>query len=182
MSWLRVKNWERFQHYKDRRPPWIKFHVELLDDHELEQCSCEVRLTYCLLLLVAARTDNNIPSDLQYISRQVALPQTLLAGAVETLVDKGFLINSERKRDASKMLARRKQNAMPRQRREETEKNGRAHARGNGKGQTFALRTMILNGALTDPELLETEIREHQVRNVDAEMLRAEMKRRTEAP
>jgi hypothetical protein len=122
-----VKNWERFQHYKDRRPPWIKYHVELLDDHELQLLTPETRLTYSLLLLVAARTDNNIPSDLEYISRQTALPATLLAGAVETLMNKGFLISSERKRAASTVLARRKQSAMPRReekRREEEQDQG----------------------------------------------------------
>jgi DNA-binding NarL/FixJ family response regulator len=29
-----VKNFERFQHYKDRSPPWIKLYNELLDDYE----------------------------------------------------------------------------------------------------------------------------------------------------
>jgi len=27
---LRVKNWGKFQHYKDRNPPWIKLHRGLL--------------------------------------------------------------------------------------------------------------------------------------------------------
>ena len=29
---LRFRNWERFQHYRDRRPPWIKLHRTLIDD------------------------------------------------------------------------------------------------------------------------------------------------------
>ena len=31
-----VKNWDEFQHYKDRNPPWIKLHNHLLDDYEFE--------------------------------------------------------------------------------------------------------------------------------------------------
>jgi len=31
---LRPKNWEKFQHYKDRRPPWIKLHHDLIDSKE----------------------------------------------------------------------------------------------------------------------------------------------------
>lgn len=31
---LRIKNWKRFQHFKDRRPPWIKLHRDVLDDME----------------------------------------------------------------------------------------------------------------------------------------------------
>jgi hypothetical protein len=28
------KNWGKFQHYKDRCPPWIKLHRDLLNDRE----------------------------------------------------------------------------------------------------------------------------------------------------
>ena len=31
---MRIKNWPKFQHYKKRRPPWIKLYRELLDDEE----------------------------------------------------------------------------------------------------------------------------------------------------
>lgn len=27
---FKVRNWEQFQHYKDRNPPWIKLHFALL--------------------------------------------------------------------------------------------------------------------------------------------------------
>ena len=29
---MKPKNWSHFQHYKDRCPPWIKLHKELLND------------------------------------------------------------------------------------------------------------------------------------------------------
>jgi hypothetical protein len=35
---IKIKNWQKHQHFKDRRPPWIKLYRELLDDpdwHEL---------------------------------------------------------------------------------------------------------------------------------------------------
>lgn len=28
-QWIVVPNWERFQHYSDRTPPWIKLYLEL---------------------------------------------------------------------------------------------------------------------------------------------------------
>jgi hypothetical protein len=31
---LRVKNWKQFQHFKDRKPPWVKLYRDLLDDVE----------------------------------------------------------------------------------------------------------------------------------------------------
>jgi hypothetical protein len=42
MSRPRVKNWTQFQHYRHRRPPWIKLHHGLLDDfawHRLPEAS-----------------------------------------------------------------------------------------------------------------------------------------------
>ena len=36
-----VKNFEQFQHYKDRNPPWIKLWTKLLDDYEFNELSKE---------------------------------------------------------------------------------------------------------------------------------------------
>jgi hypothetical protein len=36
---LRFRNWERFQHYRDRRPPWIKLHRTLIDDADFHGLS-----------------------------------------------------------------------------------------------------------------------------------------------
>src|SRR5215471_8722955 len=39
MGWIVVPNWEKFQHYKDRVPPWIKLHLEILDKPETADLS-----------------------------------------------------------------------------------------------------------------------------------------------
>jgi hypothetical protein len=31
---IRIKNWAQFQHFKDRKPPWVKLYRDLLDDME----------------------------------------------------------------------------------------------------------------------------------------------------
>lgn len=36
---MRIKNWEKFQHFKDRRPPWIKLHREILDQRDINALS-----------------------------------------------------------------------------------------------------------------------------------------------
>ena len=51
---MRIKDWTRFQHFKDRRPPWIKLYRDLLDDpdwHSLDPLSAKI-LT--MLWLVAS--------------------------------------------------------------------------------------------------------------------------------
>lgn len=113
-QYLRVRNWEKFQHYKDRRPPWIKYHVELLDDYELTHMEYATQLVYDRLLLLAARTDNNIPHDPEHIGRQVSIKSDTITSALQTLLDAGFLTLAESKRAASKAIARRKHDAIPR--------------------------------------------------------------------
>lgn len=106
-QYLRVKNWEKFQHYKNRRPVWIKYHVELLNDYELTSLDYVTQLLYDRLLLVAALTDNSVPFDIGYISRNVAIDHKLVAVGVEKLRVAGFIVTSERKRSASKSIAKR---------------------------------------------------------------------------
>lgn len=106
-QYLRVKNWEKFQHYKDRRPPWIKFHVELLDDHGLSALPLTAQLVYDRLLLWAAKTDNNIEHDPLWLSGKINIPPDVIQEGIETLVVAGFLAIAGRKRHASKAIAKR---------------------------------------------------------------------------
>ena len=36
-----IKNWWRYQHYKERRPPWIKLHEGILDDPDIQGLSAK---------------------------------------------------------------------------------------------------------------------------------------------
>lgn len=112
-QFLRVRNWERFQHYKNRRPPWIKLHVETLDDYELMHLDNDAQLVYERLLLLAARTDNNISHDPEWIGGQIVQDPRVVQAAVATLISTGFLSVAGRKRSASKAIAARKQSADP---------------------------------------------------------------------
>jgi hypothetical protein len=35
----RVKDWTKFQHFKDRRPPWIKLYRDILDNRDIAMIS-----------------------------------------------------------------------------------------------------------------------------------------------
>lgn len=70
LSFLSIKNFERYQHYKHRRPIWIKLYRALLDDETFTSMSINSRHHYMSLLLIASDTDNRIPDDghlLQYM-------------------------------------------------------------------------------------------------------------------
>ena len=61
MRYFRVKNFERFQHYKDRSPPWIKLYNDLLDDYAFTCLQDASKLHQILIWLVASRTGNKLP-------------------------------------------------------------------------------------------------------------------------
>jgi len=87
---LRIKNWGKFQHYKDRRPPWIKLHVELLNDKKFTALSCASRGLLMQLWVLASETDGVIPNDIEEIKfrlRDGRIKQTDL----NSLITKGFL-------------------------------------------------------------------------------------------
>lgn len=60
---MKIKNWSKFQHFKDRRPPWIKLYRDLLDDidwHQLDPLASKV-LVMCWL--IASEDDGQIPDS-----------------------------------------------------------------------------------------------------------------------
>jgi hypothetical protein len=69
MSHYRIKNWESFQHYKDRSPPWIKLHRTMLTSRTWVTASDSERVLAIACMLVAADTDNEIPADAEYMKR-----------------------------------------------------------------------------------------------------------------
>jgi hypothetical protein len=74
-SFIRVLNWEDYQHYKDRSAPWIKLHRDILTSHFWVIGDDDSKLLALCLMLLAQRTDNKIPHDLTYIKRFSQLQQ-----------------------------------------------------------------------------------------------------------
>lgn len=104
---LTPKNWQKFQHYKDRSPPWIKLHRELLDDREFMLLPIASKALAPLLWLLASESADGTfdASDDELIFR-LRVTKKDLAG-LRPLIDKGFFTV------ASGALAERKQVARP---------------------------------------------------------------------
>lgn len=58
----RIKNWNRFQHFKDRRPPWVKLYRDLLDDLEWFELDPVSSKNLINLWLIASEYDGCLPS------------------------------------------------------------------------------------------------------------------------
>ena len=78
MEYLKVKNWEQFQHYKDRSPPWIKLHRDLLRDYNFNCLQDASKLQLMLIWLLASQMDNKIPADAEYIKQQLCIKHEYL--------------------------------------------------------------------------------------------------------
>lgn len=128
MEYLRVKNWQEFQHYKDRTPPWIKLYNHLLDDFEFS-CLPDASKAHLLSIwLLASRTDNRIPNNSKWISNKINATDDV---DIELLLSTGFIekIPSENnelqtlEQTASNTLQPSEQNAcLEREERERREK------------------------------------------------------------
>ena len=52
------KNWEKFQHFKDRRPPWIKLYRDLLDDVSWHELAPDLAKTLVMIWLIASEGES----------------------------------------------------------------------------------------------------------------------------
>lgn len=106
MAFFRVKNFERFQHYKDRSPPWIKLYNELLDDYDFGLLPDASKMHLVAIWLLASRSDNKIPYDSGWVERRINATERVDLGL---LLDRGFIVVDQQlhslARDASVALA-----------------------------------------------------------------------------
>lgn len=103
---FRIKNWAEFQHYRDRSPPWIKLHRNLLTSRTWVALSSEGRVLAIASMMLAADTDNKIPADPDYLRRVAYLDFTPDLQALADVQFIEFIDNDGNLlADASKLLA-----------------------------------------------------------------------------
>jgi len=73
MTYLGVKNLEKYQHYKDRDPKWVKLYYSILDDEAFIFLDEIDRCRYMTCLVLASRTNNKIPAEPAYLKKVMRL-------------------------------------------------------------------------------------------------------------
>ncbi len=149
---LTPKNWERFQHYKDRSPSWIKLHRGLLDDYKFHCLPVASRaLAPCIWLLAAEYEKGEICASPEEIAYRLHCSVESLVEAVKPLIDAGFL-------SASDVLADCYQDAIPEKRRGEEDSDSlRRESAGNLFGSD-ELPTTKPNGHAQRPPSAEADL------------------------
>jgi hypothetical protein len=119
------KNWEKFQHYKHRKPPWIRLHRALLDKYEFVRLPVASKaLAPCIWLLASEYDKGRIPLSLDAVAFRVRMSREDFITALKPLIDADFFETDEIA--ASAMLAAHKQSSSTETETEsETEKKKR---------------------------------------------------------
>jgi len=125
---MKPKNWSHFQHYKDRCPPWIKLHKELLNDRAFMTLPTASKALAPLLWLLASESkDGTFDASIDELTFRLRMPESDIKTGLKHLIDKGFFV------DDSEVLAGCYQDAIPETETEtETEtKKSRSATRGS---------------------------------------------------
>jgi len=104
---MKIKNWQKYQHYKNRRPPWIRLYRDLLDDpefHVLPGEAVKVLIQFWLIASEDGSQEGLLPS-LEKLCFRLRIGEADLLGNIEKLTD--WLVG------ASDLIAERSQRATP---------------------------------------------------------------------
>ena len=105
---LKPKNWDIFQHYKDRCPPWIKLHRDLLNNRDYICLPLASKALAPLLWLLASESKDGVfDASTEELVFRLRMTESEVIDGVKPLIDKGFFVI------ASGVLAERKQVAIP---------------------------------------------------------------------
>jgi hypothetical protein len=88
MKYFRIRNFDRYQHYKKGNPSWIKLYLAILHDYEFSLLSDAEKLQVILIWLLAAKANNRLPWDAHWVQREIS---TSAPVDLTRLYDMGFI-------------------------------------------------------------------------------------------
>lgn len=101
MLYFEVRNFQEFQHYSKRNPPWIRLYYRLLHDREFFRLKDETKFLVIGCYLIASQHENKIPADPEWIAKELSLTAP---PDWKALIDAQFILPIDC--DASAVLAR----------------------------------------------------------------------------
>jgi hypothetical protein len=106
--WIVIPNWERFQHYKDRTPPWIKVYPELLhNDAWLSLTDAQKGLLLTIWLEYAYAHGQLRASRIPTLTRPAYVARTLKAlsdaGFIRLVASKPLALTRSREKSSSNL-------------------------------------------------------------------------------
>jgi hypothetical protein len=128
---LQPKNWAVFQHYKDRCPPWIKLHRDLLNDRAFMRLPIASKAIAPMLWLLASESKDGVfDGSLDELVFRLHITEKEYQAGVKPLIDNNFFTV------VSGVLAEPLQTAIPEK---ETERETETKKDKNKRGSRLAL-------------------------------------------
>lgn len=126
-----IRNWVRYQHYKDRRPPWVKLYSNVLADPLFARLQDASKAHALLLMTVAAELDNRIPADATWLAHKLFATEAVDLDALASAgwlapYDAASAMLAESERAASNLPPQRTENREQNQQKEKDQKRGAA--------------------------------------------------------
>lgn len=84
---MRIRNWSEFQHFKDRRPPWIKLHRSILEQRDINvisDCSFRVLIGLWLLASEDEEMQGRLP-DIPEIAFRLRMEEAKVSSSIQEL-------------------------------------------------------------------------------------------------
>jgi hypothetical protein len=83
----RIKGWGKFQHFKDRRPPWVKLYRDILDDPDWHDLDGDTAKVLIQLWLIASEdeTQNGCLPDTRRLSFRLRITEAKAKQALTKL-------------------------------------------------------------------------------------------------
>lgn len=114
-----IPNWSSYQSYKDRKPSWLRLHVQLIDNYEFQQLSDYSQALLPQLWILASEHDDPtsgiIKYDLERIVFRLRKDKRKILAALDELEKQSFINKLQNRNDSVTPETEK------RQRREETE-------------------------------------------------------------
>ena len=101
-DYIHVEGWDKFQHYKDRWPAWIKLHTDLHHRDEFLSLTPGERAVLMSIWIEYAASNRQVPLDTRKLTRRFNMRVT--SAQLERLIQAGFIAVS-----ASAPLAQRRE-------------------------------------------------------------------------
>jgi hypothetical protein len=89
MKFLAIKDFEKFQHYRDRNPPWIKLYATILTDAYFLQLPEAAQAQLMKLWVLASQMGNPLPFSPRLLAGKIGAGRRCY---LDLLVSSGFLI------------------------------------------------------------------------------------------
>ena len=109
-GYIEINEWDKFQHYKKRNPPWVKLYTAVLDDDDFDCLPDDSKLLFFCLLAFASRRKNKMRLNLKWLQKKLPVDKIITMETLQPLIDAEFISCYQ---SDSTVIASRKQSATP---------------------------------------------------------------------